>query len=198
MLENQIDSGLVLESDKVLLRCIRATDVDGYVRVALNPDIWTYFVSRIDNEQDVLAFVEQGIADTRSGSRFVFTIIDKASGSIVGSTSYGNISPRDGRLEIGWSWIAPANVGGHVNRHAKYLLMRHGFEHLKASRIEFKTDVLNTRARKALAKIGAVEEGVLRSHTLMPGGRRRDTIYYSVLAAEWSDVRSSIFSDLKT
>lgn len=196
MLKHAIPASLVLETDKVLLRAISARDIQGYNGIVFAEPIWKYFVSNIATEADLLNFVEQGIADTHSGIRFVFSIMDKVSGLIAGSTSFGNISPRDGRLEIGWSWVGQDYAGTHVNRHTKYCLMKYAFEKLEASRVEFKTDVLNLRARKALTKIGAVEEGVLRSHTLMPAGRRRDTIFYSVLADEWPGVRATAFADL--
>jgi len=101
-------------------------------------------------------------------------------------SSFGNVSVLDSRVEIGWSWIGLDFQGTGVNSEYKRLLLSFAFDKLKFIRVEFKTDVLNVKARRALEKIGAVEEGVLRSHTQMHHNRRRDTIYYSILQEEWN------------
>ncbi|SOE48545.1 GCN5-related N-acetyltransferase [plant metagenome] len=184
---------LVLENDVVRLRRIAIDDKPGYARIAFDPDIWTYFVSTVTDAASLDTFVEQGIRDTLNGTRIVFTILDKRSGAIAGSASYGNIAPADRRLEIGWSWLGEPYRGNGTNRAVKSLLLGHAFDALGCERVEFKTDVLNTRARKGLLGIGAKEEGVLRSFNVMPGGRRRDAIYYSILKAEWPSVRAERF-----
>ncbi|KJY40503.1 GCN5 family acetyltransferase, partial [Streptomyces sp. NRRL B-1568] len=102
-----------------------------------------------------------------------------STGRTAGSMSFGNMAEADRRLEIGWSWLGRDFRGKGVNRWAKYLLLRHAFETLGAERVEFKTDILNEQARRGLRNIGAVEEGTLRSFNFMPGGRRRDAIFYS-------------------
>jgi RimJ/RimL family protein N-acetyltransferase len=113
---------------------------------------------------------------------------------VVGSTAFGNFSPKDNRIEIGWSWIETLSQGTGINKNAKFHLLNFAFDYLNMERVEFKTDVLNVRARAGLIKIGAMEEGVLRSHTLMPDNRRRDTVYYSVLKEEWyTKIRSNNF-----
>lgn len=180
-----IDPMITLRSDRVVLRPLAETDVEAFARVAYDPGIWRYFVADAGTEEGLRAFVAGAVREREAGTRVPFTIEDAASGAVVGSTSYGSISERDQRIEIGWSWLARAAQGTSLNTHAKHLLLAHAFDTLGYERVEFKTDVLNLRARAALKKIGATEEGVLRSHTLMPGGRRRDTIYYSVLRDEW-------------
>jgi RimJ/RimL family protein N-acetyltransferase len=127
----------------------------------------------------------------------VFHIVDKGTGQAAGSMSFGNLSPNDLRLEIGWSWLGIAFQGKGINRWAKFLMMQHAFETLAAERVEFKTDVLNVQARHALRNIGATEEGVLRSYNPMPDGRRRDAIYYSVLRREWPAVKEILSSQAK-
>ena len=107
----------------------------------------------------------------------------------MGSTSFGNISLRDKRAEIGWTWIGQNYQGKGINSEIKYLMIKYLFETLDFERVELKTDVLNIKARKALLRIGLKEEGVLRSHTLMTHGRRRDTVYYSLLKSEWEEIK---------
>lgn len=121
--------------------------------------------------------------------RLVLTVIDKEKDRLIGSTSLGNISERDKRIEIGWTWISKNYQGKGINSQPKYLLLKYCFEELNYERVEFKTDVLNIPARKALLRIGAIEEGILRSHTIMTNNRRRDTIFYSILKSEWNDVK---------
>ena len=183
-----------LRNKVVRLRRISMDDKGGYARIALNPEIWEYFVSRIANESDLNAFMEQAINDSLVGTRIVFSIIEQSSGRIAGSTAFGNLAPRERRLEIGWSWVGLEYRGTGVNRATKHLLLDYAFGELACERVEFKTDVLNVRARRALQGIGATEEGTLRSFNYMPGGRRRDAVYYSILKSEWPDVRDRYFS----
>ncbi|MEO6230959.1 MAG: GNAT family protein [Ferruginibacter sp.] len=184
-----------LENSNVLLRPLLASDKDEYRGLVFNENIWTYFAIAINDENDLDAFIDNAIFDRASKSRVTFTSIHKASGKITGSSSFGNFSFRDKRVEIGWTWVAPQFQKTGVNRTNKFLLMQYAFEVLGMERVEFKTDVLNQNARKGLRGIGAAEEGTLRSHTLMQFGRRRDTIYYSVLKNEWPSVKNSIFKD---
>ncbi|MDQ3292067.1 MAG: GNAT family N-acetyltransferase, partial [Bacteroidota bacterium] len=134
--------------------------------------------------------------DYAAAERVPFTIIQKDTGLVCGSTSYGNISFYDKRIEIGWSWLSTAFRGTQINRHSKFALLQYAFGTMQMERVEIKTDNLNERAKAALVKIGATPEGVLRSHMLMPGGRRRDSIYYSILKNEWPTIRQTIFPDV--
>ncbi len=181
-----------LENEHVLLRPVVAEDRDALRAVAMNTEIWRYFVIMIETNSDFDAFFDAGIADLAAGRRVPYNIIDKRTGRSAGSMSFGNMSEPDGRLEIGWSWLGTDFQGQGVNRWAKFLMMEHAFERMDAERVEFKTDQLNVQARHALRNIGATEEGTLRSFNPMPGGRRRDAVYYSVLRAEWPRVREQL------
>jgi N-acetyltransferase len=183
------EQAFVLESEKVRLRAIRANDIDAFRKIMFDTQTWEFFTQKYEFESDLTNFIENALSDFNSNIRCPLAIIDRATNSIVGSTSFGNISKADRRLEIGWTWLCQWKRGSITNVHTKYLQLKYAFENLNFERVEFKTDVLNVRARKSLLKIGAVEEGILRSHTQMHSGRRRDTIYYSVLSSEWSRVR---------
>ncbi|MEV0972316.1 GNAT family N-acetyltransferase [Microtetraspora glauca] len=187
----------LLENEHALLRPITEADRGPIHEVAMDPDIWRYFVSRVETEDDFSVFFDTMLADQEAGRRVVFVVVDKRTGRVAGSMSYGNLSEPDRRLEIGWSWLGRDFRGQGVNRWAKYLLLEHAFEVLHAERVEFKTDVLNLQARAGLRNIGAIEEGVLRSFNPMPGGRRRDAVYYSVLRAEWPEVKAQLASGPK-
>lgn len=181
----------VLEDDRVMLRRISPSDFAGYREIVYEEEIWRYFVFTVRDDSELNQFIESGLADTAAGRRIVFSVIDKTSGAIAGSMSFGNLSERDKRIEIGWSWLGKNYRGTGVNKAAKRLLLAYAFDQLECERVEFKTDVLNLGARKGLINIGATEEGVLRSHTLMPGGRRRDTIYFSILRPEWPKIQDT-------
>ncbi|GAB3820010.1 GNAT family N-acetyltransferase [Pontibacter rugosus] len=187
---------LVLQNEYVLLRRYQLNDLNQIASVAFDEDVWRFMPTRISNQQELQAWASTVAQGFSSGTRYTFVIIDKASGKITGSTSYGNISLPDKRLEIGWTWLSRTHRGTGLNRHCKYLLLRYAFEELEMERVELKTDVLNQRSRRAMLKIGATEEGILRSHTQMHDGRRRDTIYYSILKAEWPSIKERVFSDL--
>ncbi|GAA0476302.1 MULTISPECIES: GNAT family N-acetyltransferase [Streptomyces] len=186
------NAAVVLENEYVRLRPVTEADREPVRAVAMDPDIWKYFVSAVETDADFEAFFDTCLADQSAGRRVVHIITDKATGRVAGSMSYGNLAEADRRLEIGWSWLGRDFRGQGINRWAKYLLLEHAFEQLGAERVEFKTDILNTQARRGLRNIGAVEEGTLRSYNFMPGGRRRDAIFYSVLRAEWPRVKDEL------
>ena len=151
--------------------------------------MWTYFTNDLSDQTALRTWVETAVQQIKDKKRLAFSIINKRTDSLVGSTSIGNISERDKRVEIGWTWFSRAFHGKGLNDHSKYLLLKYCFEELGCERVEFKTDVLNIPARNALKRIGAIEEGILRSHTLMTNNRRRDTIFYSILSPEWENVK---------
>lgn len=113
-------------------------------------------------------------------------------GEVAGSTRYGDIRAAHGGLEIGWTWLHPRWHGSGVNRRMKRLLLAHAFETLGMERVQLKTDILNTRSQRAIEKLGAVREGVLRRHMRRPDGSMRDTVMYSVTREEWADVRTRL------
>lgn len=186
----------LLENSRVLLRPIQDADKAALREIALDEEIWRYMITRISNEEELDAWIQTATSGYQLGTRYTFMIVDKATGQLAGSTSYGNISVPDKRLEIGWTWLSRDYRGTGLNRHCKFLLLRYAFEVLQMERVELKGDALNIRSRKAMLKIGATEEGILRSHTLMHDGRRRDTIYYSILRPEWEQIKNTIFKDL--
>ncbi|MBF9252817.1 GNAT family N-acetyltransferase [Pontibacter sp. 172403-2] len=188
---------IIMQDARVLLRPFSLTDLENLRTVVYDADIWRFTVTRITDEKELGAWVQAVQQGRVQNSRYTFMIVDKATGRLAGSTSYGNISAADKRLEIGWTWLSKDYRGTGLNRHCKFLLLHYAFDVLHFERVELKTDVLNIRSRRAMLKLGATEEGTLRSHTHMHDGRRRDTIYYSILRPEWEHIRQTIFSDLR-
>lgn len=192
----RIEPGLVLETEKVLLRPVAISDIDTFLQLAQDREMWQYFSLDLSDPAGLSEWMEILFADTAAGTRQPFTIIEKATGQIAGSMSLMNISFHNLRLEIGASWLGQSFRSSGINLHAKYAMIRYAFDVLQFERVEFKTDVLNARARKGLQKIGGVEEGVLRSHMTMWNNRRRSSVFYSILKAEWPGLQQTIFSNI--
>lgn len=160
--------------------------------IGLDPEIWHLTVVAIRSSEEMRGYLESAIQLQSGGASLPFVTIERASGRVVGSTRFGNYDPANRRIEIGWTWLARPWQRTAVNTEAKYLMLSHAFEKLGCVRVEFKTDVLNSPSRKAMLRIGATEEGVLRKHTLMWTGRYRDSIYYSILDEEWPQVKEQL------
>jgi len=193
-----IPHNLVLETNKAILRPVEEKDKEAFFNLAKqDEDMWQYFSLNLGNEAQLDKWMQMAFADKKAETRRPFTIIDKASGQIAGSSSMGNISYPDFRLEIGWSWLGKDFRSTGLNKHAKFSMMRYAFEELNFERVEFKTDVLNERARQGLRNVGGIEEGILRSHMTMWNNRRRTSIYYSVLKDEWPGLRKTIFKEIE-
>jgi RimJ/RimL family protein N-acetyltransferase len=183
---------VVLGGRIVRLEPLARDHLDGLAEVGLDPTIWRWTIARPTDRVGVAAWLEAALANAATGSELPFATIERASGRVIGSTRYMAIAPRDRRLEIGWTWVAPAWQRTGANREAKLLQLEHAFERLGANRVEFKTDSRNESSRAALLGIGATFEGIFRNHMVMPDGPLRDSAWYSVIADEWPAVRSRL------
>jgi RimJ/RimL family protein N-acetyltransferase len=132
------------------------------------------------------------LRDAGSDAFVAWATVDRSSGRAVGSTRFGDISTRDERLEIGWTWLAPAAQRTAINSEAKLLQLGYAFDELGAGRVTLKTDGRNLRSQAAIERLGGVREGVLRRHLRMSDGFMRDTVYYSILADEWPAIRDRL------
>jgi RimJ/RimL family protein N-acetyltransferase len=191
-----IPQDLVLETSRVILRPLAENDLEPFHALTQEKEMWNYFTLDLSDRSQLRKWIDIAFADKAADTRRPFTIIDKSNGEIAGSMSLMNISRHDLRLEIGGSWLGKKFRSTGVNLHSKYSMIRYAFEELEFERVEFKTDVLNERARKGLKNIGGTEEGVLRSHMTMWNNRRRSSIYYSILKNEWPGIKQSIYNDI--
>ena len=187
---------VTLEGRHVRLEPLSLAHQDGLCAVGLDAELWRWAQTSLATPADMRAYIETALTWQAQGTALPFAIVARATGQVVGSTRYANIERADRRLEIGWTWIARAAQRTPVNTEAKYLLLRHAFEVLGCNRVEFKTDVLNERSRAALLRIGAKQEGVLRSHMITASGRVRDSVYFSIIAAEWPAVKVGLEAKL--
>jgi len=160
-------------------------------------EVWRWLPAFPAEEAELRPMVEAALADRDKGTRFPFAILSvdpdgAGSGRVVGSSSYLDIEPANDRIEIGWTWLSRSVWRSPVNTEAKLLLLGHAFDDLGYERVSLKTHHDNERSQAAIARLGAVREGTLRHHMRHRDGSWRDSVYYSILSAEWPDVRDRL------
>ena len=152
-------------------------------------ELWQFTLTRVRTTDDLRQYIESALAD---GAALPFCTVERSSGEIVGSTRFMNIAPEHKRVEIGSTFVTPSRQRTAINTEAKYLMLRHAFEVWNCNRVELKTNALNVRSRQAMLRIGAKEEGTLRRHMINADGSVRDSVYFSVIAEEWPDVKAHL------
>lgn len=187
---------VTLEGSVTRLEPLTLEHLPGLTAVGLDAEVWRWMLAPIQTPGEMRSHVETALAGCESGTEMPFATIERSSGKVIGSTRYLNIEPHHRRLEIGYTWIAPAWQRTALNTEAKLLLLTHAFNVLGARRVEFKTDSLNERSRAALLGIGATEEGTMRNHMITSSGRRRHSVYFSVIEEDWPQVRQHLESRL--
>jgi N-acetyltransferase len=155
-------------------------------------DTFRWIPYSMRSAQDFEGWMDKALSEQEREESLVFATVEKASGKLIGSTRFMNIDRANRRVEIGSTWIAPPWQRSAINTAAKYLMLRHAFEHWGCIRVELKTDALNQKSRNAILRIGATEEGTLRQHMITYTGRRRDTVYFSVIESEWPQVKAKL------
>ena len=184
---------VTLTSKVVRLEPLSEAHVPGLTAVGMNDEIWRWMPYGVmKNEDDIRRWVQNLLTQIASGSVMPFAVIQLASGRVAGATRYMDIHPKDYALEIGGTWYGVEFQRTAVNTEAKYLLLCHAFEDLKCIRVQIKTDLRNERSQKAIERIGAVREGVLRNSLIMPDGYYRSSVYYSILDNEWPVVKARL------
>lgn len=186
-----------LENEVVLLKPLEKQDVAGILAAGSYPEIWSHMSITIKNEKDVHNFVDKALHGETLNKEFPFVIVDKKSGEIIGSTRFMDIDVQHQRLEIGFTWLTPAYWRTTVNTNCKYLLLSYCFEVLGLQRVQIKTDHANTRSQKAIERIGAVKEGILRNHMIRKDGTARHTVMYSVIKEDWQEMKAHLAQLLK-
>src|ERR1700687_491731 len=183
---------VILEGNHIRLEPLSPGHLYGLCEVGLEEELWRWTTTQISTPAEMRAYFETALRDREAGTSLPFATVLKSESRVIGSTRFGNIEPQNRRLEIGWTWIGIAWQRSVVNTEAKYLMLRYAFEALDCIRVEFKTDSLNERSRNALLRIGATEEGTLRNHMITQSGRRRHSVYFSIIDSEWSEVKASL------
>jgi RimJ/RimL family protein N-acetyltransferase len=161
--------------------------------LAIDPTIWRWWREIPPTDVAGMEAFLQGLLNEQAAGRVIaFAQVEVATGRPVGSTTYMNISRRDRGLEIGNTWLGKPWQRTGINTEAKYLLLRHAFEELAAVRVQLKTDSRNVQSQTAIARLGAVREGVLRKHMLVRDGLFRDTVMFSITDTEWPGVKTRL------
>ncbi|RMH74272.1 MAG: N-acetyltransferase [Gemmatimonadetes bacterium] len=187
---------VILEGPFVRLEPLTRDHIPALFQAANYPEIWEYMTSIVATPEDMVAYVSAALDQQAQGVALPFVTVHTATNTVVGSTRFGNIAPEHRRVEIGWTWITPRFQRTAVNTEAKWLMLTHAFEVWNCIRVEFKTDVLNTRSRRAIERLGAKQEGILHHHMILPDGRYRDSVYYRILATEWEPIKARLQSTL--
>lgn len=185
-----------IENDIVIIRALLWEDFELLLPICINePDLLQFSPPSFGDEASLRTYFKVNLNLRDKELKTPFIIYDKSKNKYAGTTSYLNISFQNERIEIGSTWIGRAFQRTGLNRNCKYLLLSYAFEQLNMKRVELKTDFLNSQSRQAIEGIGGQFEGVLKSHTVMSDGRRRDTVYYGILAEDWPNIKSTIFKN---
>lgn len=190
---------LTLTGQYARLEPLAESHVPDLAVAGADENIWRWMpYGVVTTEEKMLAWVREILSRQARGTDLVFAVIHLASGRAVGSTRYMDIQPHNTALEIGGTWYAPTHQRTAVNTECKLLLLTHAFEKLGAARVQIKTDLRNERSQRAIERLGAVREGVLREHIIMPDGYRRSSVYYSILAREWPEIKARLTEKLQS
>jgi RimJ/RimL family protein N-acetyltransferase len=184
---------VTLKGKIVRLEQLTETHVPELAKVGLEPEIWRYMrYGKVETEAHLGAWVRELLDLQAQGTDLPFAVKHVASGKAIGCTRYLHIDPPNRSLEIGGTWYGLDYQGTMVNAECKYLLLKHAFETLACIRVWFKTDTRNQRSIRALERIGAIREGVLRNHMVLPDGFIRDSVVYSLLPKEWPQAKQKL------
>jgi RimJ/RimL family protein N-acetyltransferase len=180
---------VILTGKHVRLEPMTEAHTPGLAAVGLDDSIWEHMLyGDVRTEDDVRGWIR----DILSRPDLPFVVIHLGSGRVAGATRFLNITPEHRGLEIGGTWYGREFQRTAVNTECKYLLLKYAFETLGCIRVQFKTDLRNERSQKAIERIGAVREGVLRNHIILPDGRFRHSVFYSILNTEWQQVKKRL------
>ena len=186
----------VLEGQHVRLRPLERTDGPAIVAAADDGRLWDLFYTSIPSAETIEAYLDAAEADRAVGRALPFVVVERASERVVGATRYMRMHKADRRLEIGGTFYAQSVQRTAVNTESKLLLLRHAFEKMGCQCVQFRTDHFNQPSQRAIERLGAKRDGVLRGHRIMADGRVRDTVVYSILTHEWEGVRQNLESRL--
>ena len=166
--------------------------VAGLADAAADGELWKLRITSVPEPQDTRAYIETALEGRAQGHRFAFAVLDDASGQVLGSTSFHDILPAVRRVEIGWTWYRKSVQRTHVNTTAKLLMMGHAFDALGCHVVGWRTDNFNFASQRAIERLGARKDGVIRGHALRRDGTIRDTVMYSMRSGEWPEARAQL------
>ncbi|MFJ7935402.1 GNAT family N-acetyltransferase [Sporosarcina sp. NPDC096371] len=181
-----------LTGDTIVLRSMTKDDLEGIYACCQDERIWMHMSQTLQTKEDVQAYIDLALVNREKGIEHPFVIVLRDTNQIVGSTRLFDIATVHKRLEIGHTWLHPSVWRTAINTECKYLLLSYCFEQLQFQRVQIKTGHENTQSQKAIERIGATKEGILRNHMIRPNGKVRHTVMYSVIQDEWFEVKQHI------
>jgi RimJ/RimL family protein N-acetyltransferase len=189
---------IILEGVQIRLAPLTLAHHSDLCEVGLDERLWRYTTIRVQTSEDMLRYIETALQEQAAGTALPFVIIEKSSGKVIGITRYHSINKTHRRLEIGFTWIAVEWQRTIVNTEAKYLLLKQAFEQYGCIRVEFKADSSNESSRRALLRIGAKQEGILRNYVISRHKGARDLALFSILDSEWAEVKANLEKKLES
>jgi len=185
-----------LTGDHVELIQLRAEHADALLAAAADGELWNLKVTVVPGRDTVAGYIAKAEKGLEEGSVLPFAILDRRTGKIVGSTRFWKVDRANRKLEIGHTWLALSAQRTPINTEAKLLLLTYAFEELDCVRVQFTTDELNEKSRAAILRLGAVQEGIVRHERIMPDGRKRNSVRFSIIDSEWPEVKARLLERL--
>jgi RimJ/RimL family protein N-acetyltransferase len=189
-------SPVTLEGQHVRLEPLSQTHQQALIAAAGDGELWNSTVTIVPTRSTIAGYIEAALQALAQGRELPFVIVRRTSGEVVGTTRFYDIEQNDRRVAIGYTWLSASAQRTPVNTETKLLLLTHAFEYWHCNRVEFITDVLNQQSRTAILRLGAKQEGILRSHMVMANGRIRDSVCFSIITAEWPEVKARLADKL--
>ena len=183
---------LVMRHNGVRLEPLALSHEDGLRAAAADGELWKLRITSVPEPHETRAYIETALQMRADGHRFAFAVVDDATGTVLGTTSYHDILPAVKRVEIGWTWYRKSVQRSHVNTTAKLLMMGHAFDQLGCNVVGWRTDNYNFASQRAIERLGAKKDGVIRGHALRRDGTIRDTVMYSMRSGEWPEARAQL------
>ncbi|MEO7444148.1 MAG: GNAT family protein [Ferruginibacter sp.] len=185
---------IILENDRARLEPLEKKHFEYLVPLAMEKELWKLTSVFIKDETDFKNYFDEAITEKENNNQWPYAVYDKLTGEYAGSTRFGSFAAPHSRMEIGWTWYNKNARGSGLNMASKHLLLTHAFTKLNLNRIELKTSLLNERSQKAMHKLGAEKEGILRRHMVNYDGTLRDSVYFSFIKEEWPETEKKYFS----
>jgi RimJ/RimL family protein N-acetyltransferase len=189
--------GMTLQGQHVRLEPLQASHLSGLAIAIQDGQLHQLMVTSVPHPDELQAFFSHAQAEQQAGRSLVFVSIDQHSNQVIGSSRFMHTDWNHQRTEIGFTFIAKSKQRTAINTEAKYLMLQHAFEKLGFNRVAFVTDYLNQASRNAILRLGAKQEGILRNHMVMPDGRIRDSVTFSITANEWPGIKIFLLEKLK-
>ena len=183
---------LVMRHNGVRLEPLALSHEDGLRAAAADGELWKLRITSVPEPHETRAYIETALKMRADGNRFAFAVVDDATGTVLGTTSYHDILPAVKRVEIGWTWYRKSVQRSHVNTIAKLLMMGHAFDQLGCNVVGWRTANYNFASQRAIERLGAKKDGVIRGHALRRDGTIRDTVMYSMRSGEWPEARAQL------